>query len=614
MPAFDVRQVIAQAEARDLVLAVEPTVITYSRLEPRALTTGDLAPGLQALLGDPLWLLGRQWQFEELRGEDGGSPVLVRVEGEHAPVTRFHPGPPPTDGSSADRAVDVPGRTLPVEVAVEAEASAVLPERVRAHTGLQLLRMLDASELAAQARGALRKAVLAAWGFPQAVDDPDDPIGSERRRLLAGRVPDGGAVIAAVGPLRRPNGTLRRVPDALADAAAGREDRVQALMAAWLSWAETYVTPPVGASWMPNRLEYAFALGATLSSGEVVLHADEYASGTVDWYTFDAANGPSLGEPGTPVPPTPLDETVIPTPVRYPGMPSDRLWAFEDSRVYLGALDAGPTDLARLALVEFSLVFGTDWFLVPFDLPYGSVARVDRLVVRDTFGIQVDIGPSRDVGQPGWTVFQNTLDGTSQLADLFLLPATVRHALEGPPLEEVAIFRDEMANLVWGVERVVQGPSGEPVRRDRLATPVSLRQSLPGDVEDARIVYRLMTPVPEHWVPFVAVPVPGRPAASFATELERRPIVRFLDDGTVEVVHPRGVLLRADPAGDVATDRLRLADEEVPRDGIVVTRTFQLARTEGGGTVLWLGRRKRTGTGEGWSGLKFDTALPPGTA
>ncbi|MCU1689496.1 MAG: hypothetical protein JWN20_1424, partial [Jatrophihabitantaceae bacterium] len=33
-------------------------------------------------------------------------------------------------------------------------------------------------------------------------------------------------------------------------------------------------------------------------------------------------------------------------------------------------------------------------------------------------------------------------------------------------------------------------------------------------------------------------------------------------------------------------------------------------RTEGGGTALWIGRRVKTGTGEGSSGLRFDTALP----
>ncbi len=55
-----------------------PSVVGWSRLEPVP-ATGDLEPGLQAPLADPLWLLARQWQFGELHGDDAGSPVEVRL-------------------------------------------------------------------------------------------------------------------------------------------------------------------------------------------------------------------------------------------------------------------------------------------------------------------------------------------------------------------------------------------------------------------------------------------------------------------------------------------------------------------------------------------------------
>lgn len=608
MPDFD----RARLKALDVSLKSKPTVISYSRLEPMSLTRGDLEPGLQALLGDPLWLIGRQWQFEELRGEDGGSPIEVDVQAEHAPVTRFHPGHPEAD--PAGTSVAVPGTELPVEVAVEAERPAVLPERLRAQMGLHLLRLLRNAGLSDVTLADVIAAVMEEWGFADVPLAWEDPRGAERRRLFTDRVPDGARAAADLAGRRTATGTVASMPGSINTAAGAAKTEVRGVLSAWATWADGYLASPIGESWDPQRQEYAFALQATLSTGDVVLRADEYATGTVDWYTFDAASTPSLGPADPPVAPTSLTETVMPSPVRYPGMPSDRLWAFEDAKVYLGGLDAGPTDLARLALVEFAMVFGNDWFLAPFDLPYGSVARVHSVRVRDTFGIEVAIPPSRDVGRPGWTVFQNTpVDQGSPLDDVFILPATVRHALTSPPLEEVALFRDEMANLVWGVERVVQGRiSGEPVQRGRLPSTESLRQTLPGDLEDAQIVYRLMTPVPEHWIPFVSVPVPGRSAASFATELERRPMVRFLPDGTVQVTHPHGVMLRADPAGPVEADRLRIAEEEVPRDGVVLTRTFQLARTEQGDTLLWIGRRKTAGLGEGSAGLKYDTALPPG--
>ena len=120
-----------------------------------------------------------------------------------------------------------------------------------------------------------------------------------------------------------------------------------------------------------------------------------------------------------------------------------------------------------------------------------------------------------------------------------------------------------------------------------------------------------MTPVPENWIPFVAFR--ERPADVRAHHvLERRPMLRFPENGPTELVNPLGTILLTSDEADPATDRLRIAEEEVPRDGVVVTRTFQAARTVGGGSVLWIGRRVRTGQGEGASGLRFDTALPPG--
>src|SRR5204863_2747857 len=70
--------------------------------------------------------------------------------------------------------------------------------------------------------------------------------------------------------------------------------------------------------------------------------------------------------------------------------------------------------------------------------------------------------------------------------------------------------------------------------------------------------------------------------------------------------HPRGSLMRLDPNAAVATDYLRLEEEEVPRDGIELTRAFNYARDASGRGVLWIGRRKATGRGEGASGLRFD--------
>jgi hypothetical protein len=600
---------VAFAEAKAKFL---PTVITYSRLEPLDLSRGDLSPGLEARIADPLWLIGRQWQFEELRGEDAGSPVIAEMIAEHGSISRFRAGPR-RDGQT-DAAVDYPSGSLPIEVAVEAESATVLPERVRAALGLHLMRLTRAADLPTSVLESVLKSYTDVWPFTTPAETPlrdADRSGDARRRIYAERIPDAAAVLADLSARLNGDGAVASLPPET-DNAAGSDARraiVRDVATRWLAFASEYIAEPIGASWNPNRLEYAFAAQATLSTGPAVLTADEYTGGIVDWHTFDVSAAPDLG-PST-VTPQPIAEELIPTPVRYPGMPSERLWAFEDGAVALVNLEAGATDLARLALVEFALAYGNDWFMIPFELSYGDVARIHTLRVSDTFGVTVDVRPSREATVPGWTVFQHTpVDDASPLADVFVLPATVRHALQGAPLEEVTMFRDEMANLVWGVERVVQGPSGEPVARGLIESR-SLRQSIPGDLGDAKIVYRLMTPVPEHWVPFVSVPVPGIPLDRFATELERRPLVHFRRGEAPQLIHPRGTLLRADLSLDISDDLLRIAEEEIPREGILLTRRFQLARTATGGSVLWIGRQKVAGRGEGASGLRFDTALPP---
>ncbi len=54
------------------------SIALFQRLEQRQ-PAGNLDRGFRAEVGDPLWLLGRQWQLGEHAGEDASSPVLVDV-------------------------------------------------------------------------------------------------------------------------------------------------------------------------------------------------------------------------------------------------------------------------------------------------------------------------------------------------------------------------------------------------------------------------------------------------------------------------------------------------------------------------------------------------------
>jgi hypothetical protein len=160
----------------------------------------------------------------------------------------------------------------------------------------------------------------------------------------------------------------------------------------------------------------------------------------------------------------------------------------------------------------------------------------------------------------------------------------------GPPLEEVAFFRDEQANLVWAVERTTAGPLGTPVDHYRIPQPASRVEVDVTDLGDAELVYRLTTPVPRNWHPYL----PRRTETGDDLRLER--------------------LRGSRPAGAIASESAVVEDEEVSRGGLVVRRAWHYARWTDGRPVLWLGRRVEPGRGEGSSGVTWDRAEPPPAA
>jgi len=566
-----------------------PALHTWSRLEPLP-QSSDLAPALQATVADPLWLLARQWQFLEFAGEDAGTPIEVRIEGEAAMVSRYLPGALGED--AAARARDYGADGVPLEVAVEAERTRAAHPRLAAEAGLHLRRMLEAAGLTG-----LPAHFVAAYPLELGEAAAGD-TGADWLALARGRALDARTLAAALLPLRGVDGTLSALPPRPAIPAPSRA-AARGVLERWLAWSEAEIVEPASgaAAWDPRRLEYAFAAAARTSAGEVVLAADEYTGGTLDWQSVSAALE-SLGEPAAPQPPQAVAlRPTLPVPVGYAGKPADRFWEFEDAAVHFGAIDAGPTDLARLLLVEFALVYGNDWFVVPARLPVGSLFRARSFEVRDTFGVVTQVERSQDAGGT-WSLFE--VDG----ADGFFLAPTLADALGGNPVEQVALFRDEMANMAWGVERRVQGASGDGYDRADEASRLAAQQQVDGPPVDAQLVYRLATAVPEQWIPFVPVAAAASTAANPVVELQRRAVLHVEVDGERRRIEPRGVLLGG--GGD-----LRLAEEEVPREGAVVERSFQFARWFDGRSLLWLGRRKHAGRGEGASGLRFDAAVAP---
>ncbi len=573
------------------------SITVYHRLEPRA-RNGDPDTGLEARIGDPLWLLGRQWQFGESRGEDAASPVAVRVRLRTSRMSRWQPGPVTPASGDPQPARDYDASGLPLEALVEAEAATgALTLRAAARTGLRFAEDLRSAGLAH-----VVDAYLARYPVQLGADElADDPAAPATLVMFAGRVPDGGrlaADLAATIP-----GALPAAPAlSPADAAA-----VLPVATRWLDWFVAEVGPAVDSgTWLPERMEYRFSVAAPVDGGELVLTANDYGGDGLDWYDMDPAPGAALGATGGEV--TDVVRAVLPTPVGFPGMPAERWWQFEDAAVDLGSIDAAPDDLARLLLVEFATVFGNDWFIVPVDLAFGSVTSVGSVVVTDTFGEQILVSPTDKAVQDGglWRMFDPAVPGgfgrPGAGVDALVLPPVLAAHLEGPPLEDVLLLRDEMANMAWAVERVVEGSSGAPLSRSeqwqRRIARVAANQP-PPEPPLAPLAYTVESTVPDHWIPLLPVQVD---ASRRAVRLVRGAMLRYGDGDPVPVA-PIGRLL--EPGLPLA-----LFEEEVPRAGARVTRVPVLARWLDGTTVHWTGRRKRSGRGEGSSGLRFDSADP----
>ena len=142
----------AAGQRRHLVLTLKAAMETYPtwiRLHPDS-TDDTMVTSVQARIHDPLWLLGRQWQFGELLHDGGATPITVRVEGTSSPLTRLRGGlaAATATGSRPIKAVQTPLETL-----VERET---VPEtgldnlRLRTEAGQQFVRMMRAAGMNAR--------------------------------------------------------------------------------------------------------------------------------------------------------------------------------------------------------------------------------------------------------------------------------------------------------------------------------------------------------------------------------------------------------------------------------------------------------------------------------
>jgi hypothetical protein len=634
-----------------------PSITFWNRLEPRP-RADSIAESLAARVRDPLWLLARQWQVGEFAAADCGSPIYADLQGQSGPISGWMAasaatGTPLSGAEPLESEIESEPFTPDLATRVELgqwfetlignNAGTRMIEDLRATYPLPLvsdaaldrvfsyngtLAELDNATIPESLDAAFRAAsiVLSApdvWtvtaGSQWVITDRDFGItyaivatGAQSAgvhlcrdvealrflRVCAGNACDG---VAIAGVARGGAAILQPRPEWTAQQVQALADAGTALAAAVSS-----VFGAIGtgdpASWSPPHAAFELSVGATVGASLDVLRATPGPHGEFDWTSFDlmAPNGqmPGIAAQAT----TSLSRAVVPGHVRFRGMPNGRWWEFETTETDFGGIQPEKRDLAKLIFMDFMLIHGDDWYLVPVDVPVGSIAQITGLFVHDTFGVvtrmdRADAVAGTSTATPGqqWTMFSPTwIDHAPKVGSYLVVPATVwPTALSSATVEEVRLVRDPVADMVWGIENIVESAVGHPWpgrERDHGGKPARSPKPITGPGA-ATMEYRLHTSVPVNWIPFVAV-AQGGVSGGYALE---RAVLPGDDIGSVR---PAGRLLQLQ----------RLREQEVSTQGTVLSRVVCRSRWIDGSTRLWISRRRGYGTGTASSGLRFDVA------
>lgn len=595
-----------------------PTVGTWNRLDPRPRKVDSTRP-LRAEVRDPLWMLTRQWQLGEFKATDAGSAILANVDLEASPMKYVQKG----NASSARKLEE----EFPLEMLTERE-EVPMDLQLRLEMGRHFMRLLH-KQLAASSEGADQydtalmtaespadlRLTLPEEGIEEAALFSNRKLRQVLATVQSGSALDGGALYKYLtGSSGAKVSDFLSSSDTLADAAG----------VSFVEWFErVYQQPAAGeeSAWNDSQLEYKVATSAPdPNRNNNIMVADEYPGGRLEWFHFDH-DARESEYPGTLHPTSPDRSDIrqeniamIPAEARYMGMPESRWWAFEDGRVNLGMAASNSNETAQLLFGEFSILFSNDWMVLPYRIPVGSLATVNEIVVTDTFGQRIKVeaaGEGMDDDWKRWNFFSlNQRDATIEEADVrVLVPAAIDRPQEGKPFEVVNFVRDEMANMVWGIEKTISNGLGG--RMDGYESSLKFLTYLRETAEapegsallsnDASIKYELATSVPENWIPFIPKQISG---GNRSVQLQRAAMPRFVEGLDPTRIEPRTGILSA-PAAPYY-----LFEEEVPRSGAEVQRHWQRTRWFNGSTFTWVARKKRNGRGEGSSGLAFDKVSP----
>ncbi len=577
-----------------------PTVVMWNRLEGRP-RTHHFDEALKAEVRDALWMLTKQWQTGEFRAEDAGSPVTAKIHVQSSRLSKYKAG----NGDFQELEVDIPleGKVEQKKIPFHRNVSKLNID-IRLQMGQYWLRLLKKHGLD------FGKKYIKKYSFvvpPKSRET--DYIYAQKDiiqclKAVSGRCLDGYSLYEKIVQSGSASDGITSH-----DPAKTKLDNLGSDFRKWFE--KLYLQPSTESNnaWLPDRLEYQFKCALDGEKKEYVVSAEEYYNGHLDWYAFDLQENENSVKGSTI---QKFTDSFIPSHVAFEGMPDTRWWKFEDNKTSFGDIKPSTTDISKLLLIEFGLVFANDWFLIPFTLPIGSLTKVRGLTVTNNFGetFWIESAEQANAVKFEWSLFKLHADKFSEA--LFLAP-TATKVHEAESVEEVLLIRDEMSNMVWGIEKIVPTLFGYGANGDEYALQIRrYHESMIKDVKvpsdipyAAQISYLAMTTVPENWIPFIPVHIKNH---NRQVQLQRASMLRIIDGDPLAPIKikPMTSILREGLENKPLPLPYYIHEEEVQRTGTKIIQSFQRTRWTNGEIFVWLGMKKKTGRGEGSSGLAFD--------
>lgn len=620
-----------------------PHFSVTSRIEPHTCAK-DYGRALAFEVYDPLWILTRQWQYGRFKGNDCGSAVTAKIKMSRLPLEFLEAAGP--ESGQREYSSDTP-----LEYEVEKRDRRVTPYiRIcsAAHLTRRLRRLRDSRA------GALLLTLLQneypLEDFSVGREDSLEGIKTAQNKSLKSlyavfgrRIFDGYRTARAWQ-----DGTLKKRVD---EERLG-SNMVNALFDAYLKWfAEKYFPvsgmvgePRESPCWNEEKLGYELSTGL-LNSRYI---AEDYDTGRLSWHSFDGqavteytgdvssgmirllkgdsilkfiVGGQILDDEDSRV----KMVTYLPVTANFPGAPDRRLWAIESRGVNFGN-QKDTSLLANSVVMQYTSMYSHDWMITPLEVEAGCVVSVEGIVVTDTFGERIFIDRSAEENDglsekvrfdDRWSLFSISKreawknNDFAPYGNSLLIPPTVQRAEESRPLEEVQFLRDEMANMMWGVETVVDNGcggtwDGKDMSKSVLAAVDERnRKSEELMIEGCDYSYLLQNRVPLNWIPFIPRRIKGQ-AREIRFQRGQMPV--FLE-GRYEPVRPSTSLLETKRSESGKVIPRFINEEELNSYGVKLVNTAQRTRWFLGASFNWTGFRTVIDNVQANSGLMFDELI-----